>query len=186
MESLMARSILFLMGVAIAVTGFGCGSRMSRSIGSSIPAGKSDPELGVYLEETLTESGGASIPLSEFKDRPLILLFASDLCGSCNEEIRELIAALKDPTVEPEKVRLQSILLGSDAIYAEKWKRKRQMPWSVAVDPGDALFRKSCPELQTPCVLVQLPGKGVVFQKVGIVPASDLQSMTGPWEERVP
>lgn len=156
----------------------GCGVKADRLVKTA----SNPPQLNQQIVGVVELTDQSTIDLASITDKPLILVFAQDTCLVCLEEAEGFKKAFQDPTQEPSNVKLISVIAGADLQLAQEWKQDHQIPWAVGFDYDLKIFSKYCPEKQTPCTLVQLPGSGVVFQKTGLAHAEELQAITGEWK----
>ena len=142
----------------------------------------SKPESVTLLEGQWVATDHSTIDLTQFRSKATILVFAQDTCSVCRKESLAIRASLADPTAAPNRVNLFTVLVGSPLEDAEDWKGSLKIPWKVGADAKSDLFRKFCVTPTVPCLLVQLPERGIVFVKNGEVSLSELTTLTGPWE----
>jgi len=81
------------------------------------------------------------------------------------------------------KIKLYSILLGSDQFSAEQWKLENEIFWTVLYDIDAKTIKRYCPLIKLPCVLIHHPQKGIFYLEQKIVHFEELTLETGPWEE---
>ncbi|MCB9092019.1 MAG: redoxin domain-containing protein [Halobacteriovoraceae bacterium] len=116
-------------------------------------------------------------------DRPLVVLFSSPFCGSCKEEHTEFQKALEDGELVQDDFDLFSYMISvsitnpKHLFYFKDLMSSSKMTWPLGGDPQRALFQTYCPEPVTPCALVFLPEKGLVYAENGLTPISKFKSM---------
>ena len=169
-----------LLLLVLTLGSFGCAKNLPTTVSSGRPHSPLDPTA---LKDTVVGLADERIDLSTYQDMPLVVVFAYDQCEGCAVETEELLASLKNRTVAPENVRIVTIMAHVYPEDAQTWQAIHKVPWTVALDPGDALFDKFCPSGQTPCTIIQMPGRGIVFRKEDVSTAAELEAVTGPWEE---
>jgi hypothetical protein len=129
--------------------------------------------------------GGAELDLSNSNDRPTVIVFGQDTCSECAAEADSLRASLSDPTRSPELVHVYTVLVGATLEDAGYWHQDHPVPWTVGIDDDSStLFGRYCAERTVPCVVVHVPGSGVVLSRNGRVSFAELTALTGPWESR--
>ena len=142
---------------------------------------KPDAPLGGSLTGSFEATDGSVVDLSVPVAEPTVLIFAQETCHVCIEETRAIRSELISQGQEPTKVRLLTVLAGADLLIGREWKADYQVPWKVGIDPDLKLFGQFCPEKQTPCLLIHIPGRGVVFRHTGHLNVAELPTQTGPW-----
>lgn len=170
-------NVIFL--AVFLIMGCGVGRKVVVSEGD-----KATPPVVVTPESGATYLTGrlSTLDLDSLRDRPLVLVFASDTCDICLAEAEEFRDSLKVAANPPTKVTLVTAMVGAVSDDALVWKEDNRIPWTVAIDENLDLFKQYCGGSTVPCTLVQLPGKGIVFRQIGAVHVKDLQKLTGPWE----
>ena len=155
---------------ALLVAGCGVNRRMVHAEGSR-PA----PVTAGFVEGSLPLAGGGRVELETLRDRPLVLVFASDTCDVCLEETR----AFRRDLAGNDALRIVTALVGAVPEDALEWKRTHDVPWNVGYDTTLDLFRAYCPGDTVPCTLVQLPQKGLVYRHVGLTTVEEIRKQTG-------
>lgn len=128
--------------------------------------------------------------LEQFKDKPLVLFLATDMCITCSEEAKAFKAHVNQRNLKLSNVDVLTILVGSYYEDADYWQvgvpgdEGHKVPWKVGYQPGDngTLIRQYCKEETTPCTVVTMPGKGVVLAKTGMVEPAEIERLTGEWK----
>jgi hypothetical protein len=157
-----------------------CGSHLPYSLQSQ---GQGNADSGNTLSGTFTRLDQSKEDLSASMDRPTILIFSQDTCSVCAHEADALLLHLARPSQNPTLVHLYTVLVGSNPDDASDWKHDHPVPWEVGIDPDSSLFKHYCSVHTVPCVVVYIPGKGIVMKHNGAVEFSDLTATTGKWEE---
>jgi hypothetical protein len=157
-----------------------CGSHLPYSLQSQSPG---NVDSGNTLAGTFTRLDQTKEDLSASTDRPTVLIFSQDTCSVCAHEADALLLHLAHPSVNPSLVHLYTVLVGSTPEDASDWKHDHPVPWEVGIDPDQTLFKKYCSLHTVPCVIVYVPGKGIVMRHNGAVEFNDLTATTGKWEE---
>ncbi|MCO5142848.1 MAG: peroxiredoxin family protein [Oligoflexia bacterium] len=163
--------------VAIFVTISSCGLALSEKEKNK----KIDGEiLQTPLTGTFQNIDGGEIDLSSTDGKSQILIFASETCAVCRHEAQNLvshIAALGTPT----NIKIYTLLVGSYLEDALDWREDLAVTWPVGVELGDTLFRKYCPEAQTPCVLIKNINSSQPAKIVGESSIERWMSLSGEW-----
>jgi len=108
-----------------------------------------------------------------------VLIFASDTCASCAEEAKYWKEYFSSKKVS--NVYFAHILIGGVAEDAQDWKDYHEVPWDVLIEPEDNLFRKYCPEIRTPCMLILDREKGQLTQTFERLKQNQVEEFTSPW-----
>ncbi len=178
--------------VFIALTS--CAKRFATTGGEPIPV-PPPANFGANkepIQAKIPAAFGGEIDLADSVEKPLVLIFAQDTCVVCHGETEAIFTQLKNPTIPPSLVRIITVLVGADKAIAADWKNGvdwpwttgTAVPWEVAYQDDDSLFKSVCPghPAQVPCLVIQMPGQGLVFQKVGETSIDAIKAVTGPWE----
>jgi hypothetical protein len=163
--------------VVLAMNLFACGKNLPTEIRSPEP---NQTKLG-YLQGDFKTTDNKVINLDGAKSKPVVLIFSTDTCLVCRAETTHLVQRFKSQGV-PKNIELYTILIGVYLEDAQDFKDDLQVSWSVGVQSGDQLFRSLCPQRKVPCVIVQTPSAGVVYQHEGEVPVEELEKHTGVWQ----
>ena len=124
---------------------------------------------------------GANINLSTGSGRIQVLMFVSETCSVCRAETKHLLEDRATRGI-PTNVDFYSILVGSVKDDATDWKTSLGVNWTVAINPGDALFRAYCkPQLQTPCLVLRNPFLNQYTVFTGELPLAKWELNTGTW-----
>jgi hypothetical protein len=161
--------------VATALLG-GCGQGLPRA--KPLPI-VNQRELGSSLIQGQYESLAGELKSLAGPRRPMVLLFVSDGCLVCRKETRELVDHFA-PTGRPVNVSFVSLMVGAIREDALDWQSEFKQPWELGIDQENRLFESLCPELRTPCVLVESDAGVTKF--LGEVGLQKLEATTGPWE----
>jgi hypothetical protein len=160
-----------------------CGSRGQDTLGNP-PANRGIGEEGVKLSGGFSLLDGSRTDLNTFEgSKPTVVYFVSDTCTVCSEETEEIVKKLGSKPF-PSNVNLVSIVVGAIREDAAGWKESHTVGWPVgfqAPSENASLLRQYCPAVQTPCVVVSTPEKGVVFAENGRVPFEKITALTGEW-----
>lgn len=125
------------------------------------------------LSGQVTSTEGLVIDLGQERNHPFLLVFAQETCEVCREETIEFKADYQ--RMLDKNVEIVTVLVGSleeDALAwksADNWDDQNEVPWSVGFELRPTLFSALCPNSGTPCSLLQLPGKGVVLKRSGLL-----------------
>ena len=136
----------------------------------------------LFFKETFKTTTGTDINLNEIKDKPIVLVFATETCSTCIEEAELFRDGLKDPKLSPDKVHLVTVITGSFEEDAIEWQRRLKVPWTVAYIFDTDAFKFYCGGKTTPCTLVQTPDEGIIYKHIGLSTRDKLEPITGPWE----
>lgn len=168
---------------AVLVLGLlaGCGN-----IGSKDKEGtkrtSANESAGVRLAGIFSLLDGRQADLANLDaSKPSIVYFVSDTCTVCAAETDELVSHFGGKRA-PESANIVSIVVGATDRDAQDWSDEHAVGWTVGYQtPSEnaSLLRKYCPAIQTPCVLVSVPDKGVVLAKNGRTGAAELAKYVG-------
>lgn len=156
--------------------------------GSSDEGVKNKPKVGVPLEGSFSLlTGGQENLATSSALVPSVVYFVSDTCTTCAAEADALVSYLKEKSLvpAPTNVKITSIVVGATKEDAQDWSEAHSVSWTVGYQTPDqnaSLLRQYCPLIQTPCVVVSTPQKGVVFAKIGAVKIEEIISETGEWK----
>ena len=64
----------------------------------------------------------------------------------------------------------------------QTWDSGKGVPWTVAIDETNQMFKDLCGGTTTPCSLVQTPNEGVIYKHIGLAGVKELEALTGPWK----
>lgn len=161
-----------------------CGSQLADKIGRvEAPVLKTDI-FGLKVSGQVMDVNDQVVQLSEVTVKPRIIIFAATFCGICQAEHRNLrdIFALNN-NQRPTNVDVITIMTDSlDNLDALDFKSFTAIQWDPYYQIGDELRNTLCGKgSANPCVIVERPNEGVVFQHVGEVSIHELQSLTGAW-----
>lgn len=126
---------------------------------------------------------GTKLDLGTLSDKPVVMVFASDSCLSCAEEVKHIKEHLHNAKQPPANVNLISVIVGADLEDAVDWKDRLEVAWRVGFDMDSDLFKAYCPQDTVPCTVVFTPKDGVVLREHGIVEVQRIVGLTGPWED---
>jgi hypothetical protein len=179
------RGKYFYCSLFYLITIYGCANSFPYQISSPAPIHSTSPASmsKEYVSGEVVGTDRQSLILNTFNHLPMVIVFAQDTCTTCRAETLEFRDSLAARTREPSQIKLVTILVGATADDAVDWKETNQVPWTVAIDGGDLLFRRYCGGGKVPCTLVQLPDKGIVLQKVGASSVAEIKEITGDWEK---
>lgn len=163
-----------------------CAKNLPASLEKGVSPGSNDPEGNSpqFIHGSFVTSEGLTIVLNELLQKPLVLIFAQDTCLACREESEMLVKTLASLGGVPVNIDLYSILVGNILEDAQDFKQSLGIPWSVGFQTGDSFFKSYCPSLTVPCVVVQTPTQGLIFQKSGKFEIEELEKYTGSWSHR--
>jgi hypothetical protein len=121
--------------------------------------------------------------LESFEGKPVVLVFAQDLCSDCYDEHEAWIGSLKDSKLAPENVHIITVLVGATNADATAWQKDVKAPWTVGIDNKLALYKSYFGDaFGTPALVVGVPGKGVQYKHIGITKRTKVEEFTGAWE----
>ena len=158
--------------------------------GKSLPVTKLNPiqreqalafplaELNGEIETT----DGNIIQVSADRQKPLVLVFASDSCAVCTAEARALVAHLNEMSASDlANVDYYTVLIGAYPEDLSAWIRRLDVSWTAGTQEGDSMFEKFCPEKLTPCIITFDPAFQRLTKFLGETPIEKLQQQTGAW-----
>lgn len=137
------------------------------------PIKKGTTTIPSALTGEVVTTGGGTVDLSEETLNPRLLIFAQETCEVCREETIAFKASYAE--VQAKNLEIITVLVGSlkeDALAwksADNWEDSSEVPWIVGYELQPLLFSELCPNSGTPCSLLQLPNKGVVLKRSGIL-----------------
>ncbi len=164
--------------LAVLATLSACGSQFT-----DIPKGGPSRKVTASQLTGVLQTTTGSVDLAQDNGLVTVLQFASDGCFTCNQEANAFRSSLKNPSQNPSKVRLITVLVQSPMDDAKLWKQDHQIPWTVAIDPNAAFFRSYCTEDIVPCLVIHKPDQGIVLREKGMVKMNQVLDLTGPWED---
>lgn len=132
------------------------------------------------IEGTFTSLEGALVDLTAETSKIQVLMFVSETCSVCREETEALVHDRANRGT-PTNAAFYSVVVGSIAEDADDWRQGLGVNWTVGLDPGDALFRRYCPGLQTPCTVLRNPDSGTLTALTGRHSIAEWERLTGPW-----
>ncbi len=172
--------ILKIFSTGVLFFMFSCGSNIAPRIapennvtGFKVPA------------TTVTQIDDMPYTIPAISNKPRIFIFALEFCATCQAEhiiLRDIMA--NHSGLRPNNVEILTIMVqantNDDSIG---FVSKTGIQWDPYYQVGDQLKNDLCGEKTVifPCVVVELPGQGVVFQKIGGASIEELQSKTGVW-----
>ncbi len=162
------------------------GGTIPRGNGPGPDGPNNDPEGNSrqFIHGSFITSEGQTVVVDELLQKPLVLIFAQDTCLACREESEMLVRNLASSGGAPTNVDLYTVLVGNILEDAQDFKQSLGILWSVGFQTGDSFFKSYCPSLTVPCVVVQTPAQGLIFQKSGKFEIEELEKYTGSWSHR--
>ena len=157
----------------------GCGSNLNPRIAPE------NNVIGLQVSEALvSDINDNTFIIPAILTKPRIFIFATELCSTCQSEhraLRDIMAAHAGAL--PSNVDIYTIMVDAvDSADATGFKLATGIQWNPYYQTGDALKKSLCGEMAVyPCVVIELPIRGIVLQKIGEVSATELQSQTGAW-----
>jgi thioredoxin-related protein len=109
-----------------------------------------------------------------------VLMFVSETCSVCRKETKNLVSD-RQLRGAAKNVVFISVIVGSELQDAKDWRADLGVDWHVGIDPGDNLFRKYCPEGQTPCIFLTNSNLGATIKITGEHSLKEWEQITGPW-----
>lgn len=165
----------------------GCGSSIAdikdtRQNLGALPTKESVSD-GASLRGTFIDLDTKIQNLEKLTDKPLVLVFAQDLCSDCYEEHETWINSLKQANISPENVHIVTVLVGATQADATAWHADVKAPWTVGIDDKLKLYKSYFGDaFGTPALVVGVPGKGIVYRHIGITKRAKVEEFTGAWE----
>ena len=172
--------VTILMALALLLAP-GCGSSLTYLVRSPAAKPAARPMEAVSaprLDGRWVTTEGKRVDLAAIES-PIVLIFAQDTCIVCNHEADAIRKSLSDVKSPPKAVRIFTVLVGAEMQDAADWKADHAVPWEVGVDSSAALFKKTCDSPTVPCIVVQVPDRGIILRKIGSVSPRELQRLTG-------
>lgn len=139
-------------------------------------------ESRTLLEGKLQVVSGKSINLAEMPVQSTVLVFASDTCSVCRAEAIAMRNLFLEEGGLPTNINLFTSVIGGFEEDARDWKEALEISWDVTFEEGDKVFRKLCPELQTPCVVIANPETEKIKRFIGPSSISQWKEESGKWE----
>ncbi|MBF0299617.1 MAG: redoxin domain-containing protein [Oligoflexia bacterium] len=136
----------------------------------------------VFTQKFIDSEGVERVITNKDDGKPVVMIFAGDWCEPCKREIPKIVNALKCPDLDPNKIHLLTLMVGSIAEDAKAFKESFKMPWVVGIDEDASIISKYCPQQTTPCIIVHTAERGVVLRHIGEYPVENLKTLTGEWE----
>lgn len=174
MVTIIQKTLLLSLTLVVSA----CGLTIPKEDGT-----RSGPALNLgqgQIEGRFSSLDGGEVELATDATKIQVLMFVSETCSVCREETETLVKDRASRGV-PTNAAFYSIVVGSIAEDASDWRRGLGVSWTVGLDPGDALFRRYCPGLQTPCTILRNPTQGTLTALTGRHAIADWESLTGSW-----
>ncbi len=141
------------------------------------------PKPNTVLEKvslgTIKKLDGQQIDLDQLSDKPIVLIFASDVCVTCAEEADYWRDVFSKGL--PKNIEFFHIMIGGILEDSIDWAEFHRINWPIAIAPGDELFKTYCSEIRTPCTLIYSSDKGEIFQTYQVLKQEELERITGKW-----
>jgi len=124
---------------------------------------------------------GTTLSLNNLQKNTL-MIFASESCISCTEEITRLRNYFSEKGSLPKNAEIISVLLGAIAEDTKDWINNLKIPWTVGYDFELELYKSYFGQLKTPSILISNKASNSVkcFQEVKNI--QDLEKEMGGWE----
>ena len=163
-----------------------CGKNLPANLkGGTLPGENAPYGSGSqFLKGSLVFTDGQTVVVNELLQKPLVLIFSQDSCIICRAETKMLVEKFVNLGGPPKNIDLYTVLIATVLEDAQDFKQSFGIPWGVGFQTNDVLFRSSCPNFKVPCVVVELPTQGFVFQKTGEFQIEEIEKYTGPWSYR--
>ena len=160
-----------------------CGKNLPSEINKGISPGGNIPtnETPQFLEGSFVTSDSQTVAINEHLQKPLVLIFSQDSCLVCRAESQMLVEKFAGFGGAPWNVDLYTVLVGAILEDTQDFKQSLGIQWGVGFQKNDLFFKSYCPTLKVPCVIVQVPTAGLVFQKTGEFQIDELEKYTGAW-----
>ena len=164
MDTIVQRMIFAFLAVMALSS---CGSSIADVTDSRIILGAVDPAAPSSDLASLTGSfvgfDGKASDLESFQEKPVVLVFAQDLCSDCYDEHEAWIGSLQDPKLSPGNVHIITVLVGATNADATAWQQDVKAPWTVGIDSGLELYKSYFGDsFGTPALVVGLPGLSLI------------------------
>ncbi len=173
-------NLKFSLSLLLSILLLGCAKNLPTEIAAGLPVGGNKPAgEKTYLQGSFETTEAANITLNEQIQKPMVLIFSQDTCLICRAETKMLVEKFQAGL--PQNVDIYTILVGTILEDALDFKEELKIPWPVGFQSGDVFFKAYCPGLKVPCVIVQTPAEGYVFQKTGEFSVTELEKHTGTW-----
>lgn len=171
-------SLFIFLGLIAA-----CGKNLPTNLENGTLPGGNAPygETPQFLNGTMINSAGQPVVLNERLQKPLVLIFSQDSCLVCRAETKMLSEKFTGFGGPPRNIDLHTVLVGAILEDTQDFKQGLGIQWDVSFQTGDSFFRSLCPALKVPCVIVELPARGISFQKTGEFQVEELEKYTGAW-----
>jgi cytochrome oxidase Cu insertion factor (SCO1/SenC/PrrC family) len=137
-------------------------------------------ELSNTLSFTVPSTKGTILDISDYLDKPTLIMFAQDTCETCGHETEMIVAKLNE-LGGSRNVNIITILVGTTLDDALWWEELFEVSWPVGFDHKAELFQNYCPERTVPCSIIVLPMKGIVYRGHGEISFEKISYYTGPW-----
>lgn len=168
---------LFLL-LALAACAKNLPSELEKGIqvGGNKPVGEK-----TFIQGEFISTDENTITLTDQLTKPLVIIFSQDTCVICRAETKMLVETFKAKQNIPQNVDIYTVLVGTVLDDVIDFKDELSIPWLVGFQNSDTFFKDYCPGLKVPCVVVQTPTNGFVFQKTGEFKIQELEKFTGAW-----
>jgi peroxiredoxin len=122
-----------------------------------------------YFQGIFQTSDGKWVELNNKILKPTVIIFSQESCMVCRKEAKALVEHFKKMGKQPSNIDLYTLLTSAYLEDTENFKKDLEISWTVGLQESDDLFKAYCPANKVPCVIVQTPARGYVFQNDGRV-----------------
>ena len=136
-----------------------------------------------FLQGQFTLEDGSVRSLADLNDKPLVLYFVGEFCGSCRQEaihLKEMISVKGLPT----KIHLASVMLEVNAGTATEWFDSispASPKWILGSDASLGLYFQYFQQLVTPSIIFFDPNTQILKRWQKVIPLNQLEQETVPW-----
>lgn len=150
--------------------------------GKDKPIDSTNPQAPLYFKGEFQSSQGHWIDLQSEVTKPVIIIFSQESCLVCRKEAQVINTYFEKMGHLPTNIQIYTLLVGAYLEDTHNFKEELGISWTVGYQESDELFRSYCPAGKVPCVIVQTPEAGFVFQKTGEFSIEEIEQITGTWK----
>lgn len=110
----------------------------------------------------------------------IVIVFASDTCSTCATEANYWVSEFKK--TKPNNILFVHYIIGGNVDDAADWKEFFKIDWDVLVSESDDLYKKYCPAILTPCLVIKNNLTNEVTQSYKPLRKEEIERYSGLWK----